>query len=240
MNPALLLVLAAASAADDVDAPTMQHEPVSSATRQTELKISAEINDPSGVFGAMVLWRLVTEATYTSIDMKEESPGKYVAAIAASKVTAPIEYYVEAFDSNGNGPTRAGTPEAPLRTTLVEPSLSAFDPSIDPDETKGGGLPLGPTITGGAGVVLAAVGAILWFGASGTVSELDAKYADGQPRLPADASATTAAIGKSQIGSALMIAGGAAAVGGAAWFFLAPAPDQGGGAGLTLGASGSF
>lgn len=239
MNPALLLVLAAAASADDIDPPTLQHDPLSTAPRQTELRVTADISDPSGIFGAVVLWRLAGETSYTSIDMKEESAGRFVALIAASKVTADLEYYVEAFDSNGNGPTRAGTPAAPLRARLVE-ALPAFDPGAVVEPERGGGLPIGPLLVAGAGVVAAAVGAGLWFGASSTVADIDAKYQPGQPRLPVDGAATSSAIGTSRVGSVLMIAGGAAVAGGAAWFFLAPTPDDNGGAGLTVGASGSF
>lgn len=216
----------------DTVPPVIGHTPVAHAPRKSELIIRARITDESDVFAPSVSYRLAGQSErWRSVAMKsvEGEEDTYTAAIPGSDVTGDLEYFIEAFDALGNGPATVGRADAPLRVLATEELQT---PVL---VVERGGVPVGPIAVAGSGVLMTAVGAALWFTAAGRVEEIDAKYAAGQGRLPVDAEATRAAMGRSQIGSALMIAGGAAMAGGVAWFLV---PTQGGGA--TAGVSGEF
>lgn len=76
--------------------------------------VEARIRDASGVFAPAVLWRL--PGTTRFVDVALEERGSVWRALVPAPSTAPgIEFFVEAFDLVGNGPSRIGSPEAPLR-----------------------------------------------------------------------------------------------------------------------------
>lgn len=216
----------------DTEAPLIEHKPIAYTPRESELIVKAVITDASGVFGPTVSYRNAnTSDSWRVADMKavDGEPNTFAAAIAGSHILGDIEYFVEAFDTNGNGPAHVGSAASPLRVVSTEKL---------PDSTLivEKGLPIAPVALAGGGVLMTAIGAALWFTAASRVEEIDAKYSTpGQGRLPADADATQSAIGRSRIGSVLMIAGGAAIAGGVVWF-LVPSSDGG----AELGVSGSF
>lgn len=237
----LLLALVLAAGAADTQPPVIQHDPIGSAPRLTELVLAADMIDKSDIFGAVAYFRIAGETEFASTDFKKQSGERYEAAIAASKVTGDVEYYFEAYDGLGNGPALLGSRAAPFRITVeaaapVAVAVAALEPTpaSAPALENGGGLPLGPIVTTASGALLAGLGAVLWFGAGGTISEIDAKYAAGVGRVPADAEAIRAAQSSSQLGSILMVAGGVVAAGGVVWFFV---PTS---SGASAGVEGSF
>jgi hypothetical protein len=227
---------AAPVAAPDPSLPVITHAPLETAVRDRDLTITAQIADPEGVFGAMVYVRSAGDEKYAPYPLDTKDEHTFTARVPALRITKDIEYYLEAFDAVGNGPATVGTAQVPLRVATTEappeapPEVAStvIDPPVAP-------LNVPALATAGGGVVLVAIGAVLYLGASSTVKEIDAKYAAaGAPRLPTDAADTHAAISKSRVGSVLMIAGGIAAVGGATWFFLPTGGGAGGDVGLAV------
>ena len=79
--------------------------------------IEAVIVDDSGIFDPTVLFRLKGGAAFDRVPMKSSTakPGTFQAVIPAAVVAAgDVEYLIEAFDVEGNGPARAGTEAGPL------------------------------------------------------------------------------------------------------------------------------
>ena len=95
--------------------PTILHDPVTTAPTGQPIRVRADITDPDGVFAPAVYVRAQGSDRYVSIPMKLED-GVYAAVVPAELVVQDLEYFVEAFDELGNGPSRRGTPEAPLLT----------------------------------------------------------------------------------------------------------------------------
>lgn len=203
------------SPVEDGAPPLIEHIPVEHVPRGSEFVIRARITDPSGVIMATLNYRLAgVNAAWHGVELvpSESEAGDFVGVVAGSHFTGDLEYFIEAFDTFGNGPAMFGTREAPLRVRATE---ALHSPATD-------GLPIMPIAVTGTGVLMTAVGAVLWFTAAAQLDEIDAKYSDaGQGRLPADAEATRNARGRSLAGSVLMVAGGATVIGGLTWW-LAP------------------
>lgn len=249
----LLLVAGLLLAAADTSPPTIEHKPVLKAERDHELVIEAKIKDPSGVFGVKLFWRPLGNEEFAATDLTLGGKDVYSSAIPAMKMSASVEYYIEAFDKKGNGPAQVGSREAPIQVQVAKPAVVAQAPEPEPAPAPrpapeppsiAASIPPAesasvlqesnrtkPMITIGAGAVLAAIGAGLWFTSTSTISDLDAKYpGNGAGRVTADLDATRSARSTSQLGSILMISGAVVGAGGLAWYFL-PSND-GGGAGV--------
>ncbi|MEM7675527.1 MAG: hypothetical protein AAF449_05940 [Myxococcota bacterium] len=128
----LVALTARSSSAADRAPPIIHHKPLVEAVRNAPLIIEATIVDPSGVFAPTIFLRRVGELQYDSIQMQEKLRGEtrvFVAELPPQRVANDFEYFVEAFDTEGNGPARRGTPEVPLRVRLVAaPPLSTVPP----------------------------------------------------------------------------------------------------------------
>ncbi len=109
-----------AAGAADVDPPVIFHKPPAAAIVGQPLEIVAEIKDPSGVFGPTLYYRKPGTAKFASAAMNEAG-GKFSATIPATAVTGDLDYFIEAFDNEGNGPARKGTPEKPLKVDFTRP-----------------------------------------------------------------------------------------------------------------------
>jgi hypothetical protein len=232
---ALLATLLLAAA--DTAAPTIDHTPAAKAPRGKELVIEARITDPSGVFGSTLYWRPALEQKYIVVELTAEGGNLFTGAIPGARMNNEVEYYIESYDQLGNGPARAGSPENPFLVVVHDAVVPREKPEVasavlEPQEPP---LKVVPLAVGGGGVLLAGVGAALWFSAAATVRDIDQKYPANTGLLPDDAAAVRSAAGTSRLGSILMIAGGLAAAGGTTWFFM---PSDDGGA--TVGAGGRF
>jgi hypothetical protein len=116
-----VLVLGAArlALAADTTPPVIEHTPVTTVTRGETLIITAHMKDQSEIFGPTVWYRPVGKTTFLSAEMIRKTEDIWGAAIPA---TGDIEYYIEAYDEFGNGPSRAGGPDAPFHVSMVEPA----------------------------------------------------------------------------------------------------------------------
>ena len=102
--------------------PTILHEPVTTAPTGQPVRVRADITDPDGIFAPAVYVRAQGSDRYVSIPMKLED-GVYAAVVPAELVVQDLEYFVEAFDELGHGPSRRGAPEAPLLIRVSAPSV---------------------------------------------------------------------------------------------------------------------
>lgn len=127
---ALLLVVAwgpAMAAQRDRKPPKITHTPVTQAVEGRALEIRAQIADPSGVFEPTLFYRSAGSREYLRATLVQTS-GDYVATIPAAAVVGEIEYFVEAFDEQGNGPARAGSPAKPLVVKVMSAAVAPTPP----------------------------------------------------------------------------------------------------------------
>lgn len=100
----------------------IQHRSPPQAERNTEVTLSATVDDPSGRVGSLVLaYRQGTSAVFRRVDTTQGAEG-YVATIPADDVRPPlVEYYFEAIDRNGLPVASRGDVAAPLRIAVPAP-----------------------------------------------------------------------------------------------------------------------
>lgn len=107
--------------AKDETPPVINHLPVEEALAEGPIIIEATITDPSGVFAPSVYYRLPGASSYESTSMATEQTGDVF--VARVKAKPPFEYWLEAYDNFGNGPSRAGSPDAPFAVKLKLPEV---------------------------------------------------------------------------------------------------------------------
>ena len=110
---------------DDGEAPQLSHQAVESGIRGKVLSISVHASDPAGVYGPVLYVRKkgLGAVDYIPIRMAPSRivPGDYAADVPAALTNVDgLEYYVEAWDMAGNGPSRAGSAEQPLPVRIDE------------------------------------------------------------------------------------------------------------------------
>jgi hypothetical protein len=132
-----LLLTSPARGQDDTEGPLIDHEPVAMTVTGKPLLIVATFTDDNGVFEPAVLYRVGGEGTFVSIPMQATGEGAtYAATIPGDIVVAKVEYFIEAFDELGNGPTREGDPDLPLVVRVVAPDVES-PPDDRPDNDDG-------------------------------------------------------------------------------------------------------
>jgi hypothetical protein len=130
--------------------------------------VEARIVDPSGVFDPTLLYRAAGASAYERVAMVADDgdPALFRAPIPAAVLTASdVEYLVEAFDVQGNGPARAGAEDAPLRLPRVTPPPAPTPTPPNPATTPGASAPsedddgawIGWAVGAGAAVVVVGV-----------------------------------------------------------------------------------
>jgi len=158
--------------------------------------------------------RAAGEREYQRLPMQPSSAADaFRAALPAALQGRECEYFLEAFDDDGNGPFRKGTPERPLRLSLSQAVERAPKPTAPPPAVaKSAGHPRRT-----AGIVLVAGGAAVIVG--GAISGLMALSDFGVEKSTADLTvydrARSAAQTESVAADALYGIGAAAAVVGA-------------------------
>jgi hypothetical protein len=136
---------------DDGEPPQLTHQPVAVGTRGKPLTVAAHAVDANGVFGPILYVRKKGLATgdYVPIRMVASKivPGDYSVDIPAALTTLDgLEYYIEAWDTAGNGPTRAGSSEVPMAVAIEEERKVIAAPTLPTNVTiKPKGAP--PAIT---------------------------------------------------------------------------------------------
>jgi hypothetical protein len=120
---------------EDNEPPVITHTPITKATKGKPITATATVNDPSGVFGVVLYMRKkgmgVTEYIPIKMNPSKTSPRDYSAEIAAPLLSVDaLEYYIEAWDNAGNGPSRAGSPEKPLPIAVEEEKKIIVAPTV--------------------------------------------------------------------------------------------------------------
>lgn len=154
--------------ATDTTAPTITHAPPGQCPATPSCDVEAVIVDDSGVFDPTLLFRLKGGAAYDRAPMKKKegadaSANVYVGVVPAAVAAAgDVEYLIEAFDVEGNGPARAGTEGGPLLLKKVIAPVVVVTPPPQPPavvvEEDNTGLIVGVVAVSAVVVVAAAVG----------------------------------------------------------------------------------
>ncbi len=112
----VLLLVPRAAFADDTQPPRIIHEPCAEYLTGAPIEILARFVDDSNIFDPKVVFRSRASAKWRSADFVRQ-PGQDIfrALIKPSEARDVVEYFIECFDENGNGPARYGAPEGPVR-----------------------------------------------------------------------------------------------------------------------------
>jgi hypothetical protein len=107
----------AVASAADTSPPVIKHTPVTKVTRGENLIVMAHMKDDSAIFGATLWYRAPNTTLYASAEMIRKGEDLWGASIP---VTSDIEYYIEAYDEFGNGPSWAGSPKTPFLVKIAD------------------------------------------------------------------------------------------------------------------------
>lgn len=120
----------------DAAAPVITHTPPPEHGGASPLIIEATIVDDSGVFDPTLLVR-APGGTFERVAMRpvDGRQDTFAAEVPAALLGGDVEYLIEAYDDNGNGPARAGDEAAPLRVAFVAAAVAAPPPQPPPGET---------------------------------------------------------------------------------------------------------
>lgn len=150
----------------DREAPTITHVPPAQHDGAGPLVIEAGIVDDSGVFDPAVLVR-APGGDFERVAMQpvEGKPDTFAATVPPALLAGDIEYLIEAYDEDGNGPSRAGDEAEPLRVARVvtaPPPVETLPRPSDPvpDKPEEGD---NDALLWGAGI---AVGGVILLGAA--------------------------------------------------------------------------
>ncbi len=120
---AALLLCSLAAHAGDSTAPVITHTPPHAGAGKT-IRVTAHIVDESRIF-PQLYFRYGTAPFEAPVDMKKVKGGLDDYEATIPNKPGPIDYYLECYDEFGNGPARAGAPDAPLRVIAEEASAVA-------------------------------------------------------------------------------------------------------------------
>lgn len=117
MNRIYLLIALAMpklAVAADEQPPQIEHEPCEFFAQGKDFDLMARFFDESPIFDPKVIYRSGDQGAWRHVPfVSEQGSDTFRARIQTAG--APIEYFIEVFDENGNGPARYGSPEAPVR-----------------------------------------------------------------------------------------------------------------------------
>lgn len=112
-----LLATPAIASASDTTPPVIKHTPIVKLTRGENLTVTAQMKDESAIFGATLWYRAPGTLVYSSKEMIRKGEDVWGAQIPT---TTDVEYYIEAYDEFGNGPSWAGAPKTPFAVKVVD------------------------------------------------------------------------------------------------------------------------
>ena len=123
----------------DTDAPVVEHTPVATHNGAGPVVISARITDDSAIYEPTLVVRMAGAATgFTRVPLVKGEGETYSAEVPVALLSGDVEYLVEAFDENGNGPSRVGDESAPLKIVRDVPvavgPVKPADDAIKPDD----------------------------------------------------------------------------------------------------------
>ncbi len=104
--------------ANDLLPPQIVHEPCEQYKKGEAYEVWARFYDDSPIFDPKVIYKSGNDGSWRNAPFNKE-PGSedFKAVIRAKDLKGPLYYFIEAFDENGNGPARYGSPDAPVKVT---------------------------------------------------------------------------------------------------------------------------
>jgi hypothetical protein len=125
----LLPAVALAGEPSPVDTgPELRLAPLPDVSCGQPLQVEVGISDPDGVFDPRLYVRPHGGGRYAPVALREGLAGAYRAVLPAEDLQQGVEFYVEAFDGQGNGPARSGSPEAPHRVACLTATVDGPPP----------------------------------------------------------------------------------------------------------------
>jgi hypothetical protein len=120
-------------------APLIDHQPIFQVNRGAPVTIQAQIRSQSGkaIFEPTVYVRLAGISGFARVAMAPVGGALnlYAAILAPSLVSSEFDYYIEAYDNDGNGPGRAASPDRPFHVTAAAPPPPPPVVMTQPDAT---------------------------------------------------------------------------------------------------------
>lgn len=110
-----------AAADEDTEPPAIVHLPLREASRGQPLRLAATIrDDKSGVLEPRACLRNFYSTAWECLPLAAGERDEYSVQAPARLVADGLAYYLEAYDGSLNGPSRAGSPDAPFSVALKE------------------------------------------------------------------------------------------------------------------------
>ncbi|MGC4116903.1 MAG: hypothetical protein QM765_20540 [Myxococcales bacterium] len=141
MVAAVLLAVPSAARAADTKPPKIVHIPIGEAPSGKALPVNAAITDESDIFEPTLYYRAAGTKRFLSASMSKATGAIFTATIPDVAMTGVVEYFIEAYDANGNGPARFASDVKPQKIKTVkgaEPKVAEPTPPPPPPpaETK--------------------------------------------------------------------------------------------------------
>jgi hypothetical protein len=166
---------AARAATVDNEPPEITPEPVKLPAPGKPLAIECDIADKSDIFDPLVYWRGAGQKEFARTQLKHVSGTRYRAEIVVPPAIKELEYVLEAFDANGNGPARVGNQNKPMRLSLEPPKAPPKVVKVAPVVPSGpSNVPAYAAL--GAGGVLVVVGVVFALSAGTAHDEFVKNY----------------------------------------------------------------
>jgi hypothetical protein len=129
-----LLLLSVTATAPDTDPPIIEDLAAAASNPDAPPIVSVTLSDPgSGVGTAYVHYRGVGSTAWDKAELKGAANGLFIARLPDGLQKSGFDYYVEATDVAGNGPTRIGSENAPIR---VERATEATKVTLEREAAK--------------------------------------------------------------------------------------------------------
>lgn len=104
------------SAPSDVDPPVIEDVAAASSNPRAAPAITVMMSDRgTGVGNAFVIYRALPSGEWQKADLKGGTSGLFIARLPDGLQVTGFEYYIEASDIAGNGPSRIANAQAPIR-----------------------------------------------------------------------------------------------------------------------------
>jgi hypothetical protein len=108
----------ASAPAEDTTPPTIGFTPCETFQRDRAFIVRARFDDASRLFEPVLVYRAANASVWKRVSFIPDGD-LWKAVIPRHDLVGALQYFVEAFDENGNGPARVGSPEEPLFARAV-------------------------------------------------------------------------------------------------------------------------
>lgn len=113
----------------DVEAPVVSFSPCETFQKDRPFVVTARFADQSALFEPKLVFHTAGEKIWKHAKFTQDGE-LWRATVPKAELTGALEYFVEVFDENGNGPSRVGSPEAPLFARAVKHAPECPEPGV--------------------------------------------------------------------------------------------------------------